>query len=52
MVNYPYEWSKYMIKGKVRTFSKDTPIDIIEKAKKVNKTFIEDTGKPFFAFEN
>lgn len=41
-----------MIKGKVRTFSKDTPDEIVEEAKKINKTFVEDTGKPFFMFDN
>lgn len=39
-----------MVKGKVRTFRKDTPDEIIQEAKKINIMFIEDTGKPFFEF--
>lgn len=50
-INYPYEWGKYMIKGKVRTFSPDTPKDIIEKAERINIKAIEYEGKPYFFFE-
>ena len=37
LVDYPMEWRKYMIKGKTRTFSKNTPLEIVKKAKEINK---------------
>lgn len=40
-----------MISGKIRTFSKNTPKEIIEKAKEINKTAIRTGGKPAFFFE-
>lgn len=51
MVDYPYEWWKYMVKGKIHTFKKDTPEEIIKKAKKMNESYSEMTGKPYFHFE-
>ncbi len=51
LVDYPYEWEKYMIDGKVRTFSLYTPQDIIERAKEINRKAIECEGKPYFFFE-
>lgn len=51
MVDYPYEWVKYLIEDKVRTFKKDTPSDIVEKAKKINKSYSRSAGKNFFHFE-
>lgn len=50
LVDYPYEWRRYMLEGKVRTFSSETPEDIIEKAKEINKKAIEYEGKPYFFF--
>lgn len=50
LVNYPYEWSRYMIEGKVRTFKTDTPKEILEEAKKINAKAIEYEGKPYFYF--
>ena len=41
-----------MINGKIRTFSKSTPKEIIEKAKEINKTAIRTGGKPAFFFES
>lgn len=52
LVDYPHEWHKYFLEGKVRTFSKDTPKEIIEKAKDINKTTMKYGGKNFFNFEN
>mgnify|MGYP003289378224 CR=1 FL=1 len=52
LVDYPYEWNKYMEKGKVRTFCKDTPMNIIEKAKEINVVAMECEGKPYFKFED
>ncbi len=40
-----------MLEGKVRTFSSETPEDIIEKAKEINKKANEYEGKPYFFFE-
>ena len=37
LVDYPMEWRKYMIKGKTRTFSKNTPLEIVRKRKKLIK---------------
>lgn len=51
LVDYPMEWRKYMIKGKTRTFSKNTPLEIVKKAKEINKVAIRTGGKPFFFFE-
>lgn len=51
LVNYPHEWDKYLLDGKVRTFSINTPKDIIEKAKSINKTTMKYGGKNFFEFE-
>lgn len=52
LVDYPQEWRKYMVKGGTRLFSKNTPKDIIEKAKKINEKMIRIAGKPFFLFED
>jgi len=41
LVDYPREWHKYFLDGKVRTFSKD-----------INKTTMQYGGKNFFSFEN
>lgn len=51
LVDYPMEWRKYMIKGKTRIFSKNTPQEIVSKAKEINKVAIRTGGKPFFFFE-
>ena len=51
LVDYPMEWRKYMIKGKTRTFSKNTPLEIVKKAKEINKETIRLAEKPFFFFE-
>lgn len=47
LIDYPIEWRKYMIKGKTRTFSQNTPLEIVKKAKEINKKAIRDAGKPF-----
>ena len=52
MVDYPMEWERFMIYGKIRTFSKSTPKEIVEKAKKINEKLIRTAGKPFFFFED
>lgn len=52
MIDYPYEWHKYLITGKNMMFEKDTPPEIIEKAKKINEKVIKLSGKPFFSFES
>ena len=41
LVDYPFEWNKYMVPGKVRTFKKETPADVLEKAKKINNKMNE-----------
>ena len=53
LVDYPKEWGKYFDRSKkqLRTFRKDTPAEIVEKAKEINKFIIEHAGKPFFHFE-
>lgn len=51
LIDYPMEWRKYMIKGKTRTFSKNTPQEIVSKAKEINKVAILTGGKPCFFFE-
>jgi hypothetical protein len=51
LIDYPMEWRKYMIKGKTRTFSKNTPLEIVKKAKEINKETIRLAEKPFFFFE-
>ncbi len=51
MVDYPYEWNKYMVDGKVRTFEKNTPGEIIIQAKIINEQWKEITDKDFFYFE-
>ncbi|WP_298483788.1 hypothetical protein [uncultured Ruminococcus sp.] len=51
LVDYPQEWRKHMIKGKTRTFSKNTPQEIVNKAKEINKETIRTGGKPFFFFD-
>lgn len=52
MVDYPYEWEKYLIEDKVRTFKKDTPSDIIKKAKEINDDYEKHFEKKFFHFED
>ena len=51
LIDYPMEWRKYMIKGKTRTFSENTPQEIVKKAKEINKETIRLAEKPFFFFE-
>ncbi len=51
LVDYPHEWRKHMIQGETRTFSKDTPQEIIDRARKINKKILESAGRPFFYFE-
>lgn len=51
MVVYPFEWDKYMVDGKVRTFRADTPASIIRQAQKINEQSMEAKGKPHFFFE-
>ena len=52
LVDYPMEWRHFMIKGKTRTFSKSTPKEIVEEAKKINEETIRTAGRPFFFFED
>ena len=52
LVDYPREWNKYFVDGKIMTFSADTPNEIVEKAKKVNDTMMRTAGKEYFHFEN
>ncbi len=51
MVMYPDEWHDFMIHGKVRTFKKGTPADIIEKAKEINADVFSISGRNWFKFE-
>jgi hypothetical protein len=51
LIDYPMEWRHFMIKGKTRTFSKNTPKEIVEEAKKINAKTIRTAGRPFFFFE-
>ena len=51
MVMFPDEWHDFMIHGKVRTFKKSTPADIVEKAKEINKKTLKIAGKNWFNFE-
>ncbi|WP_295218214.1 hypothetical protein [Ruminococcus sp.] len=51
LVDYPLEWEKYFLRGKGRVFSKDTPKDVVEKAKMQNELIYKRTGKIFFKFE-
>lgn len=52
LIDFPYEWREFFIDGKIRTFSVNTPIDIIEKAKRINEECLKYAGKEFFHFEN
>lgn len=52
LVDYPREWRKYMIPWQDRLFRKDTPSEIVERAKELNKSIMEISGKPFFHFES
>lgn len=52
LIDYPYEWEKYMIDGKIRTFRADTPKDIVDKAKVINDHVADVGCEPFFRFEN
>ena len=51
LVDYPHEWSKYMVDGKVRTFRNDTPTDIIKQAKEINDDIEKHFAKHYFHFE-
>lgn len=51
MVVYPDEWDNYLIPWKNRVFRKDTPADIIKKAKEINKSYSRFSDKDFFHFE-
>lgn len=50
LCSFPYEWTQYMVEGKVRTFIKETPKDIIKEAKKINEKALKYEGKPYFHF--
>lgn len=52
LIDYPYEWEKYMIDGKIRTFRADTPKDIVDKAQVINEHLAEHDIKSFFHFES
>ncbi len=52
LVDFPREWRKYFVDGKIRTFSADTPDEIIEKAKDINEKIMNYAGKEFFHFED
>lgn len=52
MVNHPHEWDKFFVKGKTRMFSKDTPADIIKKAKEINAYVFSISGRQWFRFES
>lgn len=53
LVDIPEEWRQYFLKNAphLRTFRKDTPQDIIEKAKMLNEKMIKLEGDPFYWFE-
>ena len=51
MLIYPDEWDKYMYQNKIRTFKKNTPQEIIIKAKELNNLVKETSGRDFFFFE-
>ena len=42
LCSFPYEWTQYMVEGKVRTF--------IKEAKKINEKALKYEGKPYFHF--
>jgi hypothetical protein len=50
LVDYPKEWEKYMFEKELK-FKKDTPAEIVEKAKEINKKTMKCADKPFFFFE-
>lgn len=52
LVDYPREWNKYFVEGKILTLRVDTPKEIIEKAKSINEKCLKYAGKAFFHFEN
>ena len=56
LVDYPSEWRSYMIPNNISKkncmFRKDTPPEIVERAKELNKSIMEASGKPFFHFED
>ena len=51
LIDYPYEWSKYMVDGEIRTFKPNTPKEIIEKAKQLNEKALKYEGRPYFNFQ-
>ncbi len=51
LVDIPKEWEQYLFTD-TRKFKKDTPAEIIEKAKKVNESTMFCAGKPFYFFES
>ena len=51
LVDYPYEWHKYFIPGRGRTFVKETPEEIKRAARRTNESTLISAGKPFFFFE-
>ena len=55
LVDYPEKWSEYFFhdnEHELKTFRKDTPKDIIEKAKELNEDIFRISGQVFFHFEN
>lgn len=47
----PEEWRQYFVPGKKRTFSKNTPANIIKEAKEINLRLESISGKIYFSFE-
>lgn len=44
LVDFPREWRKYFVDGKIRTFSSDTPEEVIRKAKAINEKMLSCAG--------
>ena len=54
LVDIPEKWSEYFFhddEHEPKTFRKDTPKDIIDKAKELNKELIRLSGHTFFHFD-
>ena len=53
LVDYPDKWHEYFLQNapQLRTFRKDTPQEIVEKAKLINASTLKHAGKQFFHFE-
>lgn len=51
MIAIPEKIRKYIIKGPIRTISKEAPDEIKKEAQKIDSTYFEHTGKHIFTIQ-